>query len=116
MKDPVGCRYWTEPEQAIDGPREDRFKELDEYVDESHWWRYLLECRECGQKYFYEFYETIDWVGGNDPQYTTYVPVDSDDDIESLKATSLAGLLNHTPRLEKNFPKDAETPSVRWVR
>ena len=116
MKDPVGCRYWTEPEHAFDCPREDRFKELEEYVDESHWWRYLLECRECGQKYFYEFYEESDRAASNDPQYSTYVPVNSIDDIDTLNATSCLGLLNHTPRLESNLPKDAETPSVRWVR
>jgi hypothetical protein len=22
MKDPVGCRYWTEPERAFEGPTE----------------------------------------------------------------------------------------------
>ena len=116
MKDPVGCRYWTEPERAFDGPMKDLFRQLELFVEESHWWRYLLECRECGQKYFFEFYEEIDWVGGNDPQYSTYIPVDSDDEIETLKATSYLELLSHTPRLQKDFPRDAETPTVRWVR
>jgi hypothetical protein len=116
MKDPVGCRYWTEPERAFEGPMEDRFRQLELLVEESHWWRYLLECRECGQKYFFEFYEEIDWVGGHDPQYSTYIPVDSHDDIETLKATSYLELLNHTPRLQKDFPRDADTPTVHWVR
>ncbi len=36
------------------------------YADESHFQRYLLKCRECGQLYFFEFLEEIDWSHGKD--------------------------------------------------
>ncbi len=90
------------------------FERIDTYVDECHLVRSLLKCRECGQLYFHEFYEEIDWEGGNDPQYFTYVSVETDDEIETLKSASLFGLLEFSPRLQRDFPKD-EKPKVGWV-
>ena len=116
MKEPRGCVFWEKPKRAFDGPLADRFARLETYADDSHCWRYLLECRECGQLYFYEFYEEIDWVQGNDPQYQTLIPLDSEGDAESLKATSQLGLLAYFPRLQRDFPKEAKKPTVRWVR
>lgn len=51
------------------------FKEVKEYVHESHLWRHLKQCKECGQLFFFEFYEWIDWENGNDPQYDTWIPI-----------------------------------------
>ncbi len=116
MKKPTQCTYWTDPIAAFDGTMRDRFRLLNTLVEESHWWRYVLECRECGQKYFYEFYEEIDWEHGNDPQYSTYIPVASDEDIATLAAKSHLDLLSVSPRLNKDFPSDAEAPSIYWVR
>jgi hypothetical protein len=42
----------------------------------------MLKCRECGQLYFFEFYDWIDWEDGRDPQYTTYIPVEIDEEVE----------------------------------
>jgi hypothetical protein len=92
----------------------DRFELLETYADESHWWRYLLKCRECGQLYFYEFYEVIDWKNGNDPQYSTYIPVETKEEIETLKSTSALGLLQFFPRIQRDFPEDAKQPTIRW--
>jgi len=63
-----------------------------------------------------EFYEEIDWSGRNDPQYSTYIPVDSDSEIETLKRTSPSGLLQFGPRLQKDWPRDAERPTLRWMK
>ena len=62
MTEPTQCVLWLEPELAE--PLKDRFNLVETYVDEAHWWRHLLECRECGQLYFFEFYELVDWEGG----------------------------------------------------
>ena len=62
MTEPTQCALWLKPELAE--PLKDRFNLVETYVEEAHWWRYLLECRECGQLYFFEFYEQIDWEGG----------------------------------------------------
>ena len=115
MKEPTQCALWTSPE-LTNGPISERFDLLETFVDESHHWRYLLKCRECGQRYFFEFYEVIDWEGGHDPQYSTYIPVDSDADIETLKRTSPSELLQFWPRLQKDWPKDADRPTLRWVK
>jgi hypothetical protein len=98
MKEPTQCALWTKPE-LVNGPVRERFDLIDTFVDESHHWRYLLRCRECGQRYFFEFHEEIDWSGGDDPQYSTYIPVDSEADIETLKRTSPHDLLRFAPRL-----------------
>jgi hypothetical protein len=74
-----------------------------------------VKCRTCGQLYFYEFYEWIDWTGGNDPQYVTYIPVESHEEIEALRKTNEFTLLNFSPRLHKDFPRDATEPTVYWV-
>jgi hypothetical protein len=113
MTEPTQCVLWLEPELAE--PLKDRFSLVETYVDEAHWWRHLLECRECGQLYFFEFYERIDWEGGDDPQYTTFVPVDGQEEIERLKACSPFELLQFSPRLQKDFPKDAKRPTFAWV-
>jgi hypothetical protein len=52
---------------------------LDTYADDSHLSRRLLKCRECAQLYFFEFYEEIDWLDSKDPQYVTYIPVETRD-------------------------------------
>jgi hypothetical protein len=114
MKAPTQCILWKHPE-VVKEPRSDRFECLETYEDDSHWSRCLLKCRECGQRYFYEFYEQIDWVDGDDPQYVTYIPVESAEDIEALKQTSELGLLRFGPRLQKDWPKGATEAKIHWV-
>lgn len=89
---------------------------LKTYYKDSHFWRYLLCCRECGQRYFFEFYEEVDWVEGEDPQYSTYLPVETDAEIAKLLKTARIDLVQFAPRLQKDFPKGAKAPTLRWVR
>lgn len=114
MKKPTQCVLWEKPD-LVSGPLEDRFELIDTYVDESHLFRHLLKCRECGQLYFFEFYEEIDWEDGNDPQHSTYIPVEIDEEIEMLKNASNFELLQFFPRLQQDFLADAEKRSIRWV-
>jgi hypothetical protein len=86
------------------------------YVDESHLFRDLLKCKGCGQLYFFEFYEEIDWEEGNDPQYSTYIPVETGAEIEMLKKASPLKLLEHLPQLRHDFPKDAKSPKTYWAK
>ena len=116
MKDPVDCVLWERPELVLEGTVKERFERIDTFVEESHWWRYLLKCRECGQLYFFEFSEEVDWEQGNDPQYTTYIPVETVEEGAALSEISPMELLNQHPRLLKDFPKSASKPSVRWVK
>src|SRR5215468_1344249 len=115
MKEPTQCVLWKKP-KLVQGPRQERFELVETYVDESHLSRCLLKCRECGQLYFHEFYEWIDWEDGDDPQYSTYIPVETAAEIETLKNTSPFDLLQVSPRLRIDFPKGAKVPTVYWAR
>jgi hypothetical protein len=115
MPAPTQCALWDRPELLL-APGERPFELVETYLDESHLRRSLLRCRECGQLYFHEFYEEIDWVDGEDPQYSTFIPVADPAEIERLKAASSPGLLSFAPRLQRDFPKGASAPTVRWVR
>jgi hypothetical protein len=68
---PTACALWEHPERA--GRKfAEIFEEVESYEDSSHLSRALYKCRECGQQYFYEWYE---WDGGNDSNYSTLIPV-----------------------------------------
>jgi hypothetical protein len=100
--------FWEHPELLLEpGKLKDLFERIETYVDDDHLVRSLLKCRECGAFYFHEFYEWIDWEDGNDPQYSTYIPVETDEEINALKTASPFGLLGFSPRLQRDFPKDA---------
>jgi hypothetical protein len=79
------------------------------YEDDSHLIRRLLRCKECGQLYFYEFYEEIDWQEGKDGQYFTWIPVDDKESAERLKSLSVMEILVY-PSIRYDFPKGTDTP------
>jgi hypothetical protein len=116
MKAPTQCALWKKPELIDEPNRRDRFELLDTYVDESHLFRDLLKCEECGQLYCFEFYEEIDWEDGNDPQYSTYIPVETGAEIQILRKASPLKLLEHLPQLRRDFPKDAKSPKTYWAK
>lgn len=62
---PIGCHLWTDKYlgQADLSP----LRRVTEYIHDDHLIRALMECSQCGQKYYYEFYEEIDWEGGKRP-------------------------------------------------
>ncbi|MDI6739344.1 MAG: hypothetical protein QME74_03155 [Candidatus Edwardsbacteria bacterium] len=79
------------------------------YEDESHLIRKLYHCRKCGQLYFYEFYEEIDWAEGNDPQYRTMIPVadERSGDLLNLMPPVSFGAY---PAIRMDYPKEATAP------
>lgn len=116
MKNPTQCALWEHPELLLEpGKQKGLFAPIETYVNENHLVRSLLKCRECGQLYFYEFYEEVDWEDGDDPQYSTYIPVETEDEIKTLKSVSPIGLSGFSPRLLREFPKGAKGPTVHWV-
>src|SRR5262245_23810314 len=115
MKAPIQCALWEKPELIDEPNSRDRFEVLETFVDESHEFRDLLKCKECGQLYFYEFYEWIDWEGGGDPQYQTYVPVETGAEIEMLKKALPSKLVEYLPQLRSDWPGDAKSPKIYWA-
>ena len=114
MKEPTQCAFWENPTLIV-GAQKDCFKRIETYVDDDHLMRHLLKCRECGQLYFFEFYEEVDGENGNDPQYKTYIPVETDAEIAVLKNASSFELLQFFPRLQRDLPKDGQKATARWV-
>lgn len=111
-KEPVQCLYWTDASAIREGMLKDRFELIETYVKDDQFWQYLLRCRECGQLYFMEFREETDWVGGNDPQYTTYVPVR---DVEEGAKVQKVGCVHFAPRLQSMYPEALTHPILHWI-
>lgn len=109
------CELWTEPEATVAKGLRPVFELIETYAKESHWWRYLLKCRECGQLYVFDFYEEIDWEGGQDPQFTTWVPVSGDLEIENVLRSAPGQLTAFVPRLCKDWPKGEPKAKLYWV-
>jgi len=105
---------WENPD-LVAGSQTDLFKRVKTFADDSHLVRHLLECRQCGQLYFFEFYEEIDWEDGNDPQYQTYIPVETEAEIEILRNATSSELFKFSPRLQRDFPKEAQEATARWI-
>jgi hypothetical protein len=99
LRQPTQCALWEHPERAL-GKFSETFELVEEYVDDSHHERSLWKCRECGQLYFREWYEHVDWDEGDDKIYTTLIPVQTMDEVAALKATTVFTLLLYSPRLQ----------------
>jgi hypothetical protein len=112
---PVQCVLWHDPAR-VRGNLQDRFDIIDTFEDDTHLIRRLLKCRECGQLYFYEMSEEVDWKDGDDPQYRKYIPVSSMGELEMLKKASASELQQVSPCLRSDFPKEAAEPLIYWVR
>ncbi|MCB2053471.1 MAG: hypothetical protein KDE35_04415 [Geminicoccaceae bacterium] len=107
------CRLWTEPEAMLAKPLAAVFRVVEVFADESHWWRYLIECRTCGQLYVFEFFDEIDWSLGDDPRYTTYVPVGSRAEVDELLQAPRGQLHSSGPELRADRPS-GKPETIRW--
>jgi hypothetical protein len=81
-------------------------------MDDSHHMRRLMKCRECGQLYFHEFLEFLDYEKIEDPQYRTYIPVTSPEDAAFLSALPQWDLIGCAPAIHGNWPKGQERPHI----
>lgn len=108
------CLYWREPEKIREGSPS--FEKIATYVDDEHLFRRLLKCDECGQLYFYEFYEWVDYDKGNDPQYRKWIPVASEEEAFGLLDKAPFELNACSPCLCMDWPADKEEPAIFWSR
>jgi hypothetical protein len=109
------CILWKDPDATLARPMKDVFALDWQSAHESHFWRYVLRCRACGQRYFFQFLEEIDWDGGLDDQLTLYVPFDDETELERLKTTAPRDLTGVTPRLQIHSPMGSRTKTRNWV-
>jgi hypothetical protein len=113
---PLQCHLWQKKTISTSDIGPDTFTVLRTYEDESHFIRRLLQCKDCGQLYFYEFTEEIDWERGEDPQYRTFIPVPSEAEAEVLNQLQPIELLQFFPRLQSDWPANAAAPIVSWIK
>ncbi len=95
---PTQCVLWEHPDR-IATKFSELLDEVESYEDSSRLTRSLYKCRECGQLYFHEWYEWVDWEKG-DKMYTTLIPVQTPAEIDALKETDIFNLLTYFPRLQ----------------
>ena len=98
MKTPTQCALWTMPQLSNDPGF---FEIVETFEDEVHFSRDLRRCRECGQLYIHDFYEEVNFSGGDDHQYACYVPVETAEEIESIRNVMAYELLHVYPHLLK---------------
>jgi len=116
MKKTLNCHLLqSTPTETDIVPATDRFIEVKTLVDESHIIRRILKCKECEQLYLYEFYEEIDWAEGNDPQYRTFVPVETVEKAEIMNKIYKPGFITALPRLQFDFLQNG-TKTIAWFR
>ena len=97
LRHPIQCALWEHPDR-LSGKFAETFEKTESYEASSHLIRWLYKCRECGQLYFYEWYESVDWDEGDDKMYTTLIPVQMED-VEALKGADIFDLMRYFPRL-----------------
>ena len=108
---PNKCHLWTKGSLAVE---ELRFRIVEAYAESSHFYRRLLACEDCGQRYYHEWYEQIDWNEGNDSQYTTFIPIEPTRTlIDELNKASPFELLQLRPRLQIDSKGELR---VKWIR
>ena len=101
---PEQCHLWSTP---LTWEMLEALDHLKWYGKDYHHTRQLMRCLTCGQLYFHEFYEEVDYRNGEDQQYYIFIPVDSvktADELNKLtrfELTSLPGIYKYAP------PQDA---------
>ncbi|MFF4378338.1 hypothetical protein [Kitasatospora sp. NPDC001547] len=113
-----GCaKCYGEDEKAVWGRQREGFEHEAEVVDGSHFSVGLRRCRECAQRFVWIFSEVVDWMGGDDAQYVTIMPVTADEAAGlrqgTLRPQQLGGLGRDRRHLDHDWPTGGPA-SLRW--
>lgn len=111
MKAPTQCNLWLREDLT---PFDLDMEIVKVYTRTSHIERDLLKCRECGQLYFHDWYEHVNFKGGAS-MYDTYIPVETETEIEELSnVEQSADLARYVPQLHGSFTND-RNDNLKWV-
>lgn len=108
MKKPTQCHLWQKEELI---PSDFDFENIKKIIESSHFDCGILRCKKCEQLYFYQSYEEVDFEGGNDSQYDTYIPIESENEANVMAKLSPIELLQFSPRLQW----DSNNPTIKWI-
>ncbi len=112
MADFTDCHLWQTA--TVSEHELLKLEDVETFLDDSHLMRRLKRCNDCGQLYFYQFREEIDWIAGEDPQYRILIPVTSREEAVKLADENKLSVSFHRPRLEWKWVATREIP--HWVR
>ena len=98
IKRRVSCHLW---EKEVITKDDLDFDVVSEITKSSHFDRFVVRCKRCGQLYLYEFVEEGKW-GGGDIIHTAFVPIDEKDTEEFRNKPSLE-VFSIRPRLQWDF-------------
>ncbi|MBI2409762.1 hypothetical protein HYV30_01830 [Candidatus Kaiserbacteria bacterium] len=112
MKEPLRCALWK---KSTVGLEDLNFESVNVFNKTTHIKRDLFKCRDCGQLYFHEWYEHMDF-NHDAYMYDTYIPVETESDIATLlKNKSTADLEKFLPQLHGSHTNDTDD-SLHWIR
>lgn len=87
--EPTGCPHcWSTSADAAWQFRQQLLNEQT-LVDDPHFSVLLLRCPICAQAFLSIFTEMVDWLGGNDDQEWTLLPLNSKETADLLKQDNL---------------------------
>ncbi|RDI67383.1 hypothetical protein [Nocardia pseudobrasiliensis] len=88
-------------------------------VEDSHFIVGLLHCGQCDQRFVSVFTEFIDWTAGEDPQYTTIMPLTESEATAlldgSLQVHAIGDLGANRQHLHHDWPSGTP-PQLSWGR
>lgn len=111
---PINCHMWKQKEPDLKLETIKTYPEGSYSTNADESVRSLKKCSSCGQLYFYEMAESIDWEDGNDPIYRTYIPVLSSKMADKLALLSELEISLQSPRIQKDWAQDG-TKIFMWV-
>lgn len=111
-KQPAQCHLWAKDRLADEDL--DCLTFVKEYMDDPHLARWLSRCGLCGQLYFGEFYEVVDWDKGDDKQYATLIPVESESEADEISELTPFQLLIFHPTI-RNDSHDKSGKGIHWT-
>ena len=111
MKKPERCKLWSKASVSLEDLN---LESVNIFINSEYLKRDLLKCRECGQLYFHEWYEHMDFKKSAS-MYDTYIPVETDAEIEELLKTKTSEELSHfLPQLHGSHVDD-ESNCLKWI-
>ena len=111
MKNPTQCLLWKKINLT---PLDLDLELLKVFVRSPHLERDLFRCRECGQLYFHEWYEHVNFKHDS-YMYDTYLPVETEEEMRQLAETKTsAELTRFLPQLHGSFT-NGKKDSLQWL-
>ncbi|WP_199807857.1 hypothetical protein [Streptomyces sp. NRRL S-350] len=113
-----GCaKCYGEDAQAVWRGQHDGFEREAEVVDESHFSVDVRRCRACAQRFVWIFSESVDWMGGDDAQYVTVMPLTAAEAgglvAGTLRPLDLGALGRDRRHLDHDWPTGGPA-GLRW--